>query len=177
VQVASPGEGHGATFTVRLPREGTSNEFVPAAKMADVDNSITHYSPALRNLRVVIVDDQPEILVSLHNILAPCGAIVQTCLTAQEALEAIRTGQPDVLISDIGMPSRDGYWLIQEVRELPPDMGGAIPALALTAYTRVEERIQVLAHGYQLYISKPVDPAELRDLVARLAQMSGESSQ
>ena len=120
------------------------------------------------------VDDQRDILDLLHDVLAPCGAVVRVCAAARDALETVRSWRPDVLVSDIAMPGDDGYWLIRRVRALAPEEGGATPAAALTAYVRVEERIRVLAAGFQLYVPKPVDPAELRNVVARLAQTAAD---
>jgi len=102
-------------------------------------------------------------------VLAPCGAVVRACTAARDALETLRAWRPDVLVSDIAMPGEDGYWLIGQVRALAPEDGGAVPAIGLTAYVRLEERIRVLAAGFQLYVPKPVEPAELRDVVARVA--------
>jgi CheY-like chemotaxis protein len=122
---------------------------------------------------VLVVDDQPDVLELLHEILVACGAVVRMCNTAQDALETARAWQPDLLVSDIAMPGEDGYWLIRNIRTLPPQQGGAIPAVALTAYVRMEERLRVLAAGFQLYVPKPVEPAELRNVVARLVRTLG----
>jgi CheY-like chemotaxis protein len=120
---------------------------------------------------VVVVDDQTDILELVNEILASCGMVVRSCSTAREALEIVRTWQPDLLVSDIAMPGEDGYWLIRQIRALPTDAGGAIPAVALTAYVRMEERLQVLAAGFQRYVPKPVEPTELLDVVARLVNL------
>jgi CheY-like chemotaxis protein len=165
VQVASAGAGQGAAFTVLLPIALAHTN--PLAGIAGGD----HECPGeLDGLRILVVDDQPDILELLHEILAACGAVVRMCNTARDALEMVRAWQPDVLISDIAMPGEDGYWLIRNIRELAPQAGGAIPAVALTAYVRMEERLRVLAAGFQLYVPKPVEPAELRNVVARLAR-------
>jgi hypothetical protein len=92
------------------------------------------------------------------------------CSSAPAALAAVREWRPDVLVSDVAMPGEDGYWLIERVRALGADEGGATPAVALTAYVRMEDRLRVLSAGFDLYVPKPVDPAELRDVVARLAR-------
>jgi CheY-like chemotaxis protein len=107
----------------------------------------------------------------MNEILASCGVVVRSCSTAREALEIVRAWQPDLLVSDIAMPGEDGYWLIEQVRALPAAEGGAIPAAALTAYVRMEDRLQVLAAGFQRYVPKPVEPAELLDVVARLVRL------
>ncbi|NJM05315.1 response regulator [Candidatus Gracilibacteria bacterium] len=105
-------------------------------------------------------------------MLVPCGAIVRTSAQAREALAIVRDWQPVVLISDIAMPGEDGYWLIKQVRALPPDQGGSIVAVALTAYVRIEDRLRVLASGFEHYVPKPVEPAELRDVVVQLARLA-----
>jgi CheY-like chemotaxis protein len=120
---------------------------------------------------VLVVDDQPELLEVIADMLTLCDADVRLCGSAREALETVRSWQPQVLVSDIAMPAEDGYWLIEQVRALPPEWGGAVPAAALTAYVRVEDRLRVLAAGFDLYVPKPVEPAELRGAVAKLARM------
>ncbi|HMQ32716.1 MAG TPA: GAF domain-containing protein [Chloroflexaceae bacterium] len=166
VQAASDGEGRGATFTVRLPLASVASA-PPAARGP---SAAEECPPELAGLRVLIVEDQPDLRELLHDVLAPCGAEVRACATAPEALALVRAWRPDVLVSDIAMPGEDGYWLIGQVRALPPAEGGAVPAVALTAYVRLEDRLRVLAAGFQQYVPKPVEPSELRDVVARLAR-------
>jgi CheY-like chemotaxis protein len=166
IQAASAGEGQGAAFTVRLPLAPDA----PPPPAAAAPDAAERYPAELAGLRVLLVDDQPDILDLLHEILAPCGAVVRSCARAREALELLRAWRPDVLVSDIAMPDEDGYWLIGQLRALPPEQGGDTPAAALTAYVRVEERVRVLAAGFQLYVPKPVEPAELRNVLARLAR-------
>jgi CheY-like chemotaxis protein len=170
VEAASPGVGQGATFTVRLPLLSAAGEAVGGAP--ERRGAAEEYPSELAGLRVLVVDDQPAVLDLLHEILAPCGAVVRTCATAREGLELVRAWRPDVLVSDIAMPAEDGYWLIRQVRALAPEQGGDTPAAALTAYVRVEERMRVLAAGFQLYVTKPIEPAELRTVLARLARAS-----
>ena len=167
VEVASDGPGLGAVFTVRLPRPGERG----AGGDADAGGDAADHAE-LRGLRVLVVDDQPEILDLLHEVLAAAGATVRPCAVAPEALTLLPAWRPDVLVSDIAMPDHDGYWLIDAVRALGPEQGGAVPAVALTAYVRAEERARVLAAGYQLYLPKPVEPAALRAAVARLARQT-----
>ncbi|HEU4329396.1 MAG TPA: ATP-binding protein [Roseiflexaceae bacterium] len=167
VEAASDGAGQGATFTVQLPLAATDE---PAELAAAAHRDGAPCPPELDGLRVLIVDDQPDILEMLHEVLSSCGALVQMCSGAREALETMRVWRPAVLVSDIAMPHEDGYWLIRNLRALPPEQGGATPAVALTAYVRVEERMRVLAAGFQLYVPKPVDPAEIQAVVAGLAR-------
>jgi CheY-like chemotaxis protein/nitrogen-specific signal transduction histidine kinase len=178
IQACSDGEGLGATFVVRLPLANDESSTgqpnlgaVPPDELVD-----TRCPPELAGLRVVLVDDQHDILELLGEILTSCGAAVRLCSTAPEGLETLRSWRPDVLVSDISLPGQDGYWLIDRIRALPSEEGGATPAAALTAYVRVEERLRVLAAGFQLFVPKPVEPAELRNVVARLAQMTRDTA-
>ncbi len=109
----------------------------------------------------------------LRAVLEHCHAEVITAGSASEALEAIARLNPDVLVSDVGMPEEDGYSLIARVRVLPAERGGRIPAAALTAYVRAEDRVKVLRSGFQLHVPKPVEPAELVTVVAHLAGRNG----
>ncbi|NTU79071.1 MAG: response regulator [Chloroflexales bacterium] len=170
IQAASAGEGQGATFTVRLPLS-SGGPATSARHVAVESDTMADCPPELRGLRVLIVDDQPDILELLGDILASCGAVVRTCTGTWEALATLRSWRPDVLVSDIAMPGEDGYGLIRSIRALAPDDGGEIPAVALTAYVRAEERARVLAAGFQLYVPKPVEPAELRNVIAHLARL------
>jgi CheY-like chemotaxis protein len=167
VSAASPGEGKGATFTVRLPlsplAQRASHE-VAAVEQEEVDGEPL----PLEGRRVLVVDDQPAILDLLADILTADGATVQACASAVEALGLVRSWQPDVLVCDIAMPGQDGYWLIGQVRQLAPEEGGAIPAVALTAYVRMEDRLRVLAAGFQYYLPKPISSSELRDVIVAL---------
>ncbi|GAB4205860.1 MAG: hypothetical protein OHK0022_32410 [Roseiflexaceae bacterium] len=168
VAADSAGLGQGATFRVRLPLVAPDEPAGPQAAPEQAD--VMPCPPELGGLPVLIVDDQPDILEMLYEVLSGCGALVRICASAHEALESIRAWRPAVLVSDIAMPNEDGYWLIEQLRGLPPEQGGDIPAVALTAYVRVEERMRVLAAGFQLYVPKPVDPAEILAVVARLAR-------
>lgn len=167
VEAMSAGEGQGATFIVRLPL-AFKQEPIKLEAAVTGDATPANCPSELRGLRVLIVDDQLDILELVYDILASCDAVVRTCTDARDALEAVRTWRPDVLISDIAMPDDDGYWLIRKVRALASEDGGNTPAIALTAHVRMEERVRVLAAGFQLYIPKPVEPAELQSVVARL---------
>jgi PAS domain S-box-containing protein len=169
VEAASAGEGQGASFCVRLPLARAALAPKIAERPADAAYLEEACPPELAGLRVLIVDDQPEILELLEEILALCGAELRVANNAPDALATLRAWQPDLLLSDIAMPGQDGYWLIRQVRALPPEQGGNLPAIALTAYVRLEDRLQVLAAGFQQYVPKPIDPHELRDIVARVA--------
>jgi PAS domain S-box-containing protein len=175
VRAESLGEGQGATFTVVLPvapvyqSVGQEARVHPAAR----DTLPSYECPErLDGLQVLAVDDEPDTRELLKAGLAQCGAKVTVVGSASEALESMRSAVPDLLISDIGMPETDGYELIRRVRELPAEGGGKIPAIALTAYARVEDRMQALRAGYQMHVPKPVELAELVAVAASLVQRS-----
>ena len=125
--------------------------------------------PALDGIRVLVLDDEADMRELLRTILAQCGAEVTVVTTAHEALEALEHAPFDVLVSDILMPEEDGYDLIRKVRALDVERGGRIPALALTAYARIEDREAALSAGYQQHAAKPIEPVALAAAVAILA--------
>jgi CheY-like chemotaxis protein len=115
------------------------------------------------------VDDDRDSRELVEAVLLDCGSLVTAAGSFDEALEAIGRSVPDVLVSDIGMPNRDGYDLIRAVRALPPGRGGDVPAVALTAYARAEDRRSMLDAGYSTTVSKPIELSEIVDVVASLA--------
>jgi CheY-like chemotaxis protein len=115
------------------------------------------------------VDDDSDARELLATVLAQCGVEVTAAASAAEGLVAVQRFKPHVLLSDIEMPEEDGYTLIRKVRALAPDQGGRTPALALTAYTRAEDRCRAFAAGFQMHLAKPVEPEELISAVATLA--------
>jgi CheY-like chemotaxis protein len=125
--------------------------------------------PELNGVRVLVVDDEADARDLMRAVFAQCGAQVTVAATAQAALEAIGQTPFDVLVSDIAMPDSNGYDLIRAVRALDGARGGQIPALALSAYARIEDRAAAIAAGYQQHAAKPIDPAELAAAVATLA--------
>jgi signal transduction histidine kinase/ActR/RegA family two-component response regulator len=174
IRAESEGEGKGATFIVSLPfvaleAETKLSERSPTRNIARLE---IECPAALRGLRVLVVDDEADTRDMLRAVLEHCHAEVITAGSVSEALEAVAHLRPDVLISDVGMPEEDGYSLIAKVRALPPERGGRIPAAALTAYVRAEDRVKVLRSGFQLHVPKPVEPAELVTVVAHLAGRS-----
>jgi CheY-like chemotaxis protein len=130
------------------------------------------FAPALEGIRLLIVEDEPDARELLIALLTRFGAQARAVATAAEALDAIRQWRPDLLLSDIEMPGEDGYSLIQKVRSLDPELGGQVPAVALTAHARVEDRVRALSAGFQSHITKPVDPAELVAVIRSLARRS-----
>ncbi len=115
------------------------------------------------------MDDEPTANEALQALLESCGAEVRGASSAAQALKTLDVWKPDVLISDIAMPEEDGYVLIRKIRARSLEQGGDIPAAALTAYAKIEDRVSILAAGFQMYLSKPADPSELIAVVASLA--------
>ena len=176
VEASSAGEGQGATFAVHLPlvnARRSEDRTIPAGAEAAAADAAPHAAPApaprLEGVRVLLVDDDVEGREAMTAVLQKRGAQVISAASSQEALEAIGREQPDVLLSDIEMPGEDGHSLIRKVRELPADRGGDIPAAALTAYARGEDRQKALLAGFQVHVSKPVQPDELAAVIAELA--------
>jgi PAS domain S-box-containing protein len=161
VQADSPGEGRGATFRVQLPLLATVSKI-------DLDSPLTHETLKLSGIRVLIVDDEPDMRELVSFILQEHGAQVTVAASAQEALQLLAQSMPDVLLSDIGMPDMDGYTLMRQVRTLPPEQGGLIRAIALTAYAGELDQQQALAAGFQQHITKPVEPEKLIEAIANL---------
>lgn len=172
VSVHSEGEGKGATFTIMLPFVGVDNSQKETGPVhpAQSDETISFEDlPSLQGLKVLVVDDEADTRELIREVLRECGSEVITSRSAAEALTALEQFKPDILLSDLGMPDEDGYSLIAKIRALPAERGGDIPAAALTAYARAEDRMRVLRSGFQFHLPKPVDSAELVTVVASLA--------
>ncbi|HWQ32675.1 MAG TPA: response regulator [Blastocatellia bacterium] len=167
IEAASEGEGRGATFTVRLPLRA-----VRARERADGSEErgqAQESAALLEEVRALVVDDEPDARELIAAVLRQYGAQVTAVASVGEALQTLQSGASfDVLVSDIGMPEVSGYELIRQVRALPPEHGGQIPAVALTAFGRSTDRIRALSAGFQMHIPKPVEPAELAIVVATL---------
>ncbi len=178
VHATSPGEGQGASFRVELPVSWLRPTATSSGIHATANTAPSPLAPstAIPGLRVLVVDDEPDTLETVQTILGKCGAEVRTAASANDALAALDDWLPDVVISDIGMPDQDGYELIRHVRERPAARGGLVPAIALTAYARIEDRLKALAAGFQMHVPKPVDPAELVAVVASLAGWAGKGA-
>ncbi|MBA3242962.1 MAG: response regulator [Acidobacteria bacterium] len=130
------------------------------------------YYATLDGLRVLVVDDETDTRELVAFTLSRCGAEVKSCTTAEEALSTLEAWEPDVLVSDIGMPGVDGYEFIRRVRELDTGLKGRIPAVALTAYAGVDDHQRALSAGFQMHLAKPLVPNELVAVVATLAGRS-----
>jgi CheY-like chemotaxis protein len=173
VEAMSEGMGRGSSFTVRLPVPAVR----PASRVTGRNTAITGGAtdvgpPQLTGLHVLVVEDDVDAREMLRTVLEASGAEVTTEGTVGDALRAIERDVPDVLLSDIGMAEESGLDLIRRVRALPPERGGTIPAAALTAYARSEDRRSVLSAGFQLHVPKPIEPGELVTVVATLAKFA-----
>jgi PAS domain S-box-containing protein len=179
VRVKSAGIGQGTTFTVSLPLTVIQPEPDPAVERRHPRSASTTVPPdaciEIVGVKVLVVDDEADARSLVRRLLEDCQAQVITAGSAAEALNLVRTERPDVLICDIGMPGEDGYALIKRVRALGPAHGGQVPAAALTAYARGEDRVKAILAGFQMHLAKPVEPAELIATVASLAGRTGAS--
>jgi PAS domain S-box-containing protein len=162
VTAQSPGKGKGSTFTIELPR-------LPSLRNETTRTQLRHSAQilpknALKGLRILIVDDEPDNCDFLTSALQGSGATVIAASSAKEALRIIGEDPPNVLISDIGMPDEDGYTLIRKVREFNSSLA-RIPAIAVTAYAKEEDRLRALTAGFQEHMAKPIEPAELEQVI------------
>ena len=165
VQAESAGEGLGATFTVRLPL--MSGQSTGIAEIQPLEPALN-----LNGIQILVVDDDNDTREFVTFVLEQSGARVVTAASAIAALERLTQSQPHLLLSDIGMPQMDGYMLIRQVRALPPEQGGKIPAIALTAFAGQMNQQQALAAGFQMHLSKPVEPDHLISMIASLVVRS-----
>jgi CheY-like chemotaxis protein len=172
VSARSAGRDLGATFTVRLPI-ATGR---PATGQITAVEPPPSFAPApqLRGLRVLAVDDEHDANDLIRAALQSSGVDVVTASSAEEVLMLLPRIGADVLISDIGMPDVDGYALIQSIRKLPERSGGRIPAIAVTAFARPQDRSRAFLAGFDVYLPKPVDPAELVAVMCNLTGRRGE---
>jgi PAS domain S-box-containing protein len=169
VRADSAGEGRGATFTVSLPLAAAKTATPSMA--GDHDHAVRSEGVSLEQLRVLVVEDEPDTREFLTRLLEAHGAAVSRAASAAEALSMFRHDRPDILISDIGLPETDGYQLMQQIRDVSGPGTAGVPAIALTAYARAEDRTRALRAGYQVHIAKPVESNELVATVASLADL------
>jgi len=169
VRAESAGESRGAIFMVDLPVAPTVSGEVAPVPARHRDDSAADVRPvSLRGVRVLIVDDEADARELMRMILRSSGADVMAAACAEEALEQVEQWHPDILVSDIGLPGDDGYVLIQKLRQRQGDYGRSMPALAVTAYARAEDRTRALSAGFQLHVAKPLEPADFVAAIARL---------
>ena len=171
IEAESPGEGQGATFTVTLPALGTAEAPVlePASPTAG-RSAVLDEPPTLKGLRVLVVDDDLSTRDLFTRMLEQYDARVTAVASARAALTALERWKPHVLVSDIAMPEESGYVLMRKIRRLPPERGGAVPALALTAYAGAGDVKLALSAGFSAHAAKPIEPAGLAFAVADLAR-------
>ncbi|HXC59690.1 MAG TPA: ATP-binding protein, partial [Steroidobacteraceae bacterium] len=170
VRVTSAGIGQGATFFVILPinavRQKSESPQPPGLVVLPPSSETPAAAPDIRGIHILAVDDEADARAMIQRLLQEHGAIVTVAASASEAIEQLRGGRFDVLVSDIGMPVEDGYSLIRRVRALPPEEGGALYAIALTAFARSEDRERAIAAGFSTHLTKPVEVAELIAMIA-----------
>jgi signal transduction histidine kinase/ActR/RegA family two-component response regulator len=171
IEAGSAGRGEGATFDVYLP------SVIAAPAQGDMHDPVCDALPAMRmddrlldGLHVLVVDDEEDARELLATTLTRYGAEVTTAASAATAWTEIERHPPDVLLSDIGMPDQDGYTLVRQLRLRPPLRGGGIPAVAITAYASVNDRLAAESAGYQAHVAKPFEPSEVARLVATLGR-------
>jgi signal transduction histidine kinase/ActR/RegA family two-component response regulator len=178
VHAESPGKGLGARFTVKLPLMAVTTKDSEHERVHPTVGGRVSFenSPSLKGLRILVVDDEADARELLIQILKESGVEVVAVATADEAIRVLteQASRLDVLVSDIGMPNQDGYSLLRRVRSLPPEMGGQIPAVALTAYARTEDRRAAFLAGFQSHLAKPVELAELIAVIANLTGRTGQ---
>lgn len=174
VEVMSEGDGKGTTFTVDLPfaetpvtlPEESNGQSLPLNASGSIEADSGVFENSLKGLRVILLDDENDSLELLVTLLTQNGVEVRPHSNVRDALDTLKNWKPDVIISDLAMPEEDGYSFIKKLRELSPEDGGTIPAIALTAYVGIKERTKVLSSGFQLYVPKPVEPTELLSTLA-----------
>jgi len=173
VRVASDGEGKGSSFIVRLPVMITpSLNLEPDREHPTAGGSLQSVkSPPVGGLRILVLEDETDARDVIATILGKAHAEVKTVSNAPAALKLLDEWSPDVLLSDVGLPQMDGYAFIRAVRARPAKEGGRVPAAALTAYARPEDRLRILSAGFQMHVPKPIQPAELLTVVATLANL------
>jgi signal transduction histidine kinase len=170
VHAESPGPGQGSTFTVLLPLRAIRASVAMGLPVRPTRPLLPAMPlPDLSGLRVLVLDDEPDAREAIAAVLEGCSAHVTAAATVREALAALDHGAVQVVVSDIAMPSEDGYRFIQEVRGRPADRGGKIPVIALTAHAGPMERERIAAAGFDGYLAKPIEPQQLVAEVARMA--------
>ena len=174
IEAESPGDGLGSMFTITLPlaQQGREVQIRNTGSLAPTEELVQYAKPlpSLAGFKVLLVDDDEDNLHIISALLVEHKATVQTASSAVEALDLLRCYQPDVLVSDLAMPEEDGFSLISKVRDLEGQSSRQIPAVALTALVRIEDRTRALAAGFNMFVPKPVQPSELITTIANLGQ-------
>jgi PAS domain S-box-containing protein len=177
VSANSPGEDQGATFTVQLPLQPADDDCLEEGNQNQAMSSVLFAPSVLQNVRVLVVDDETDMQDFLRFVLQKHGAIVSVVSSAPQALRRLAEFNPVLLICDIGMPEVDGYMLMQAIRALPPEQGGQISAIALTAYATDSDRQKALSVGFQHHLAKPVAAETLIQTIVDLLQLEESSNQ
>jgi CheY-like chemotaxis protein len=172
VSAASNGRRSGASFTVKLPLMAVNvrrAETIETSGDGVQGEAAAMECPSLlRGVRILVVDDEEDARKLLYTVLTQCDAIVETVANVRQAIEALRRTRPDVIISDIGMPDEDGYSLLQRLRTGDDPQLKALPAVALTGYAGEDDRTRSLAAGFQIHLTKPIDPQALLSAIEQL---------
>ncbi len=168
IQAESPGKGHGSSFTITLPLLDSKSR--AESEQTAVEGAKLSAMQCLSGLHVLVVDDDEDTLELMTTALMSRKANVTAVCSAGEAIQVILDRKPDVLISDIAMPDQDGYGLIEKIRAMENGVTESLPAVAITAYAKEEDRERALASGFQIYLAKPVEVSELISVVARAAR-------
>ena len=178
VHAQSEGLDKGATFIVELPARNAIPAIGRPAGSFGIATPLPVVvgGPRLDGLRLLVVDDEQDALALLMEALGSQGAEVHVAISGSEALDKLQALKPDVIVSDVGMPGMDGYALIRTIRSLPPEAGGRTPAVALTAYARPADAQRAFVAGYQMHVTKPVEPMQLATVVANLGGRSLEEA-
>jgi CheY-like chemotaxis protein len=174
IAVDSAGPHTGTTFTVRLPLAHQPAAVVPAAEIRPAAPVAPRDLADLSGVRVLVIDDAPDTLDVLEQILSFSGAATRTAPGAGAALALLEDEVPDVIVSDVGMPEVDGFELMRRIRRRAAT--AAIPAIALTAFTREDDRAKALQAGFTDYLAKPVEPAALAAAIRRAVARGGEAA-
>lgn len=172
IQAESDGEGHGSTFRVRLPIRPFRGETEPADEPSLSRNGgpapMSSLPLPLAGLEIVVVEDEPDSLRLVLTVLRRNGAKARGCASAQEGRDALNQSVPDIVVSDIGMPGEDGYQFIEAVRRRPRERGGEVPAIALTAFTGIEDQRRALEAGFDRHLAKPIEPWDLVEAIVEV---------
>jgi len=168
IEVESPGEDRGATFRVTLPLEGADSRAGARVVVAGARRS--EALPALGQLRILVVDDEPDARDTLTAVLANCGAQVTPAASVREAMVRFEASQPDVLVADLAMPGEDGFELIRQVRTSERGGGRRMPAIAVTALAGAGDRVRALAAGFDVHLAKPTEPSAIVAAVVSVAR-------
>ena len=171
----SDGLDHGSKFTIKFPLLATARASGGLMRRHPIAGDVLGeiHLGRLDGIRVLVVEDEPSASEALGELFNSCGAVARIADSAAAALVLFDEWRPDVVVSDIAMPGEDGYSLIRKIRQRSPERGGMTPAMALTAFAKIEDRVTILAAGFQMYLSKPANPNELIAVIGSLAKRPG----